>query len=95
MPRVATTINIANPKRFGYDLRLDNILLRSAVGPGREMQIQSSGVQEQGINVKQNAEDFTSNIGRIYSRNDFSGGSNLDSAHRKDGTEIDKLETKS
>jgi len=89
MPRVATTINIANPKRFGYDLRLDNILLRSAVGPGREMQIQSSGVQEQGINVKQNAEDFTSNIGRIYSRNDFSGGSNLDTAHRANGSAND------
>ena len=37
MPRVATTINISNPKRYGYDLRIDNILFSSAVGPGREM----------------------------------------------------------
>ena len=85
MPRVATTINISNPKRYGYDVRIDDILLRSAVGPGREMQIQSSDVQEGQINVKQNPEDFTSNLGRIYSRNDFSGGSNLDIAHRANG----------
>jgi len=83
MPRVASTINISNPKRYGYDVRIDDILLRSAVGPGREMQIQSSDVQAgQQVNVKQNPEDFTSNLGRIYSRNDFSGGSNLDTAHR-------------
>ena len=37
MPRVATTSNVNNPKRYGYDIRIDNILLRSAVGPGREM----------------------------------------------------------
>ena len=85
MPRVASTINISNPKRYGYDVRIDDILLRSAVGPGREMQIQSSDVQEGQINVKQNPEDFTSNLGRIYSRNDFSGGSNLDTAHRANG----------
>jgi len=89
MPRVATTINISNPKRYGYDVRIDDILLRSAVGPGREMQIQSSDVQEGQINVKQNPEDFTSNLGRIYSRNDFSGGSNLDTAHRTNGSPKD------
>ena len=89
MPRVATTSNINNPKRYGYDVRIDNILLRSAVGPGREMQIQSSDVQEQQINVKQNPEDFTSNLGRIYSRNNFAGGQGLDTAHRANGTPKD------
>ena len=89
MPRVASTINISNPKRYGYDVRIDDILLRSAVGPGREMQIQSSDVQEGQINVKQNPEDFTSNLGRIYSRNNFSGGSNLDTAHRTNAKPTD------
>jgi hypothetical protein len=89
MPRLATTSNINNPKRYGYDVRVDNILLRSAVGPGREMTIQSSDVQEQQINVKQNPEDFTSNLGRIYSRNNFSGGQGLDTAHRSNGTAKD------
>ena len=47
------------------------------------MQIQSSDVEGQDINVNQNPEDFTKNIGRIYSRNNFSGGSNLDMAHKR------------
>ena len=89
MPRVATTDLIRNPKRYGYDVRIDTLLLRSAIGPGREMTIQSSDVQEGQINVKQNPEDFTSNLGRIYSRNNFSGGQGLDTAHRANGTEKD------
>ena len=89
MPRVPTTNIINNPKRYGYDVRVDTLLLRSAVGPGREMQIQSSDVQEGQINVKQNPEDFTSNLGRIYSRNNFTGGQGLDTAHRANGTTKD------
>jgi len=53
------------------------------------MQIQSSDVQEGQINVKQNPEDFTSNLGRIYSRNNFTGGQGLDTAHRANGTPKD------
>ena len=89
MPRVPTTNVINNPKRYGYDVRIDTLLLRSAVGPGREMQIQSSDVQEGQINVKQNPEDFTSNLGRIYSRNNFTGGQGLDTAHRPNGDNKD------
>jgi len=89
VPRVPTTNIINNPKRYGYDVRVDTLLLRSAVGPGREMQIQSSDVQEGQINVKQNPEDFTSNLGRIYSRNNFTGGQGLDTAHRANGTPKD------
>ena len=85
MPRVASTSNITNPKRYGYDIQLDNIFLRTAVGPNRDMTIQSSDVQEGQINVKQNPEDFTSNLGRIYSRNRFDAGQGLDTAHRTDG----------
>ena len=54
MPRIATTINISNPKRYGYDLKLDDILLRNAIGPGREMAIQSSDVKGGEVNVRQN-----------------------------------------
>ena len=90
MVRVASTSNVRNPKRYGYDCRLDNIYLRTAVAPGRELTIASSDVQAgQNINVKQNPEDFTSNLGRIYSRNNFSSGQGLDTAHRADGAEDD------
>ena len=86
MARVASTSNVRNPRRFGYNIRLDNIYLRTAVGPGREMTVQSSDVQAgQQVNVKQNPEDFTSNLGRIYSRNRFDAGQGLDTAHRSDG----------
>ena len=92
MPRVASTLNIQNPKRYGYDIRIDDMLLRPAISPNREMIIQSSEVgANQQVNVKQNAEDFTTNLGRIYSRNNFSGGSNLDTAHRRDGNEKDVI----
>ena len=86
MPRVATKNNLKNPKRYGYDCSIDNVFLRTAIGPGREMTIQSSDVQAgQNVNVKQNPEDFTSNLGRIYSRNKFDSGQGLDTAHRADG----------
>ena len=86
MPRVADTTTIRNPKRYGYDLKIDNLLLRTAISPDRQITIQSSDVQSgQQVNVKQNPEDFTSNLGRIYSRNNFSAGQGLDTAHRADG----------
>jgi hypothetical protein len=54
------------------------------------MTIQSSDVNTgQQVNVAQNPEDFTSNLGRIYSRNNFSGGQGLDTAHRRNGTDKD------
>ena len=89
MPRVTTTAEVSNPRRKGYDFRLDNQLFRAAIGPGRELQIQSSDVTDGQVNVKQNAEDFTSNLGRIYSRNNFEGGEGLDKAHRADGSPKD------
>jgi len=89
MPRIATTGDVNNPKRKGYDFRIDNFLFRSAIGPGREMIIESSDVQANEIDVRQNPEDFTRNVGRMYSRNDFTGGSNLDMAHKRGMSELD------
>lgn len=93
MPRIPTTDLIQNPQRYGYNLRLGTLLLRTSTGPqeGRQLVIQSSDVENQQnrINVAQNAEDFTSNLGRIYSRNNFSGGQGLDTAHRANGSTND------
>jgi hypothetical protein len=91
MPRLTTQAEVSNPKRKGYDFRVDNQLYRAAIGPGRDMTIQSSDVADAGVNVRQNAEDFTSNIGRVFSRNNFSGGSNLDEAHKRGSTEKDTM----
>ena len=89
MPRLTTQAEVSNPKRKGYDFRVDDFLFRAAIGPNRQMTIQSSDVQTQDLNVSQNPEDFTRNIGRIYSRNNFSGGSNLDMAHKRGMSELD------
>ncbi len=89
MPRVATTSIVSKPKQYGYDIQLDDVLLRTAIGPNAQMTIQSSDVQESGINVRQNPEDFTSNLGRIYSRNNFKAGQGLDTAHRSNGSPDD------
>ena len=89
MPRLTTQAEVSNPKRKGYDFRVDDFLFRAAIGPNRQMTIQSSDVQTQDLNVAQNPEDFTRNIGRIYSRNNFSGGSNLDMAHKRGMSELD------
>ena len=89
MVRLATQAEVSNPKRKGYDFRIDNQLYRAAISTEQPMTIQSSDVQTQDINVAQNPEDFTRNIGRIYSRNNFSGGSNLDMAHKRGMSEND------
>ena len=86
MPRLTTQAEVSNPQRKGYDFRLDNQLYRAAISPDQQMIIESSDVgAENAVNVKQNAEDFTSNIGRVFSRNKFSSGEGLDTAHRADG----------
>ena len=66
MPRLTTQAEVSNPKRKGYDFRIDNQLYRSAVGPGRDMTIQSSDVEGGQVNVRQNAEDFTAILGIVF-----------------------------
>ena len=89
MPRLTTQAEVSNPKRKGYDFRIDNQLYRAAITGNQQMSIQSSDVADAGVNVRQNPEDFTSNLGRVFSRNNFSGGSNLDTAHRANGSAKD------
>jgi hypothetical protein len=89
MPRVPLTSEVINPKRKGYDLALDDLLFRAAIGPNRQMTISTAEFPGQEVNLKQNPEDITTNIGQIFSRSDFSGGQGLDSAHRRNNKEND------
>ena len=90
MPRVVTQAEVQNPQRKGYDFRIDNQLYRAAISPSqdRTMIIQSSDVQWEWV-LDFTLGNFTSNLGRVFSRNDFSGGSNLNKAHKADGTPKD------
>ena len=89
MPRVPTTADVTNPHRKGYDFRLDNLLFRAAISPDRQLVIRSAEFPSQQIDLQQNPEDITTNIGQIFSRNDFSGGQGLDYAHKRNQTEKD------
>ena len=91
MPRVPKTSTISNPKRKGYDVVLDDLLFRAAIGPGREMTISTAEFPNQQVNLKANPEDITTNIGQIYSRSNFSGGQGLDTAHRRNAKEDDVI----
>ena len=89
MPRVPTTADVNNPKRKGYDFRLDDLLFRTAVSNDRQLVIRSAEFPNQQIDLRQNPEDITTNIGQIFSRNNFGGGQGLDFAHKRNGNDKD------
>ena len=89
MPRVPTTADVNNPKRKGYDFRLDNLLFRTATSTDRQLVIRTAEFPNQQIDLRQNPEDITTNIGQIFSRNDFSGGQGLDFAHKRNNVDKD------
>ena len=76
--------NTSAPQSKGYEANLDDLLLRFAVGPGRQLNINTAPLQAQAIQTSETPEDFQQEFGQIYSRTDFSGGSGLDKAHKRD-----------
>src|SRR5210317_800792 len=81
--------NTSQPQALGFEANLDDLFLRFAVGPGRQMQINTAPLQAQAIQTSETPEDFQQEFGQIYSRTDFSGGEGLDKAHRREGTPTD------
>ena len=81
--------NTSQPEAQGFEANLDDLFLRFAVGPGRQMNINTAPLQAQAIQTSETPEDFQQEFGQIYSRTDFSGGEGLDKAHRRNGTDRD------
>jgi hypothetical protein len=81
--------NTTAPQSQGFEANLDDLLLRFAVGPGRQMNINTAPLQAQAIQTSETPEDFQQEFGQIYSRTDFSGGSGLDKAHKRNASEVD------
>ena len=81
--------NTSAPQAQGFEANLDDLFLRFAVGPGRQMNINTAPLQAQAIQTSETPEDFQQEFGQIYSRTDFSGGSGLDKAHKRNASEMD------
>ena len=79
--------NTSEPQAQGFEANLDDLYLRFAVGPGRQMNINTAPLQAQAIQTSETPEDFQQEFGQIYSRVDFSGGSGLDKAHQRQAGE--------
>ena len=79
--------NTNAPESQGFEANLDDLFLRFAVGPGRQLNINTAPLQAQAIQTSETPEDFQQEFGQIYSRTDFSGGSGLDKAHKRDAGE--------
>ena len=81
--------NTSEPKSQGFEANLDDLFLRFAVGPGRQMNINTAPLQAQAIQTSETPEDFQQEFGQIFSRTDFAGGSGLDKAHRRNAADTD------
>ena len=87
MAVLPSSANTSNPQALGYEANLDDLFLRFAVGPGRQMNINTAPLQAQAIATSETPEDFQQEFGQTYSRIDFSGGSGLDKAHQRNAPE--------
>ena len=81
--------NTSEPKSQGFEANLDDLFLRFAVGPGRQMNINTAPLQAQAIQTSETPEDFQQEFGQIFSRTDFAGGGGLDKAHRRNAADTD------
>lgn len=79
-----TTHNTTSPQARGFGARIDDLLLRLAVGPGRELAIESAPLQANRVQTSENPTEFFSDFGDIFGRADFTGGEGLRYAHRSD-----------
>lgn len=90
MAQLPTLTNTIHPRRAGYDVILDTLLLRLATAPDRQVRIDTAPAQAQRIQTEQTSEDFLPEFGAIYSRNNFTGGEGLDFAYRTSPGENDR-----
>lgn len=79
-----TLSNTPRPRALGYGARINDLLVRLAVAPGRELTFQSAPLEPPRVNTAATAEDIRNEFGALYSRADFSGGEGLDFAHSPD-----------
>ena len=67
--------NTSAPESQGFEANLDDLFLRFAVAPDRQMSINTAPLQAQAIQTSETPEDFQQEIGQIYSRTHYTDGS--------------------
>lgn len=89
---IPTVSSVANPQTKGFGARLNDLLLRLAVGPNDAVQVlQTAEDEAQRLDTSFNPEDYIPDAGKVYSMVDLSGGENLAFAHRRNASETDPL----
>lgn len=71
-------------RRKGYGAKLDDLDLLLAVGPERDVQVQTIPPEATRVDTGQSPEDFVSEFGQTFSRARFAGGEGLGFAHREE-----------
>lgn len=90
MANLPTLSEVQYPKRAGYEAALGDLLVRLARAPDRPLSIMSADKEVERIQTEQTSEDFLPEIGRVYSRNNFTGGAGLDFAYKAENTALDR-----
>ncbi len=76
-----TTDTVTYPKKYGYGFALNGRLFRLAVGPGRELVIQTAPLEAPRVNTTSSAEEASAEFGLTFARSQFDGGEGQFRAH--------------
>lgn len=80
-----TTANVADPRRLGYDALIGDLYVRLAVAPDRSLTVQTAEPERgERVQTQTNAEEFVEEFGRVFARDDFTGGEGLFAAHTRE-----------
>lgn len=78
-----TTSNVTEPLAFGYDVSLDDRLFRSAVGPGRTLNIETAPIEAPRVDTASTADEIVDDFGRVFARSRWDGGEGQFRAHEE------------
>lgn len=81
MSPLATTATIDAPPSLGYGVAFDGQLFRLAVGPGRELSVQTAPLQAERIRTSDSPEEFLAEFGDVFAQSEWAGGEGLFRAH--------------
>lgn len=82
-----TTDDTDNPAQWGYDVRLDDLLVRVRATQQEPGVIRRGPSQVQTVNTSELPEDFVDEVGRTYAQVEFTGGEGLRHAQRRSNPE--------